>query len=191
MASAYYKIWRIKQQNFNEGETDVPLYRRITTMGQTSYAYGGVKKVKVRRGTCNNPANYIYLKFLANDGKYKFIQFDRIHTEDTTSENIGKVSKLNTSFISGQGSSYNIGYTGKRFINASVMLDNEAYKTASDIFTSPRVYMQVNETDELTDNDSNWLLVTVENEGGSFNTKKNSQRLSLRIELPEMQTITM
>lgn len=191
MASALYKFWRIKLQDYPEGETKVRFYMNRTTVGGTDVLYIGEKKVKVRRNSCDNPEKYIYLKFLDSDGRYKFIQFDRYYTSETTQEKLGTISKLSTSFINAQGSTYNIGYEQKKYINASIQLSNEEFKVNYGLFSSPRVYMQVNETTALNDGDENWVLVSVENVGGGFNSKKNSQTLSVKIELPEIFTLKM
>lgn len=191
MASAYYKIWRVKKQNFQEGDTEVNVYYDRTVLGNTSTYLAGTKTVRVRRNSCSNPEKYIYLKFLDTDGKYKFIQFERIYTSETEAEEIGRVSKLNSSFTSAQGNKYSLGYTAKKYINASVNLSNDEYNAAAGLFVSPRVYLQINETSDLNDEENNWLLVNVTNEGGAFMSKKNSQILSVRIELPDQHTIKM
>ena len=191
MASNFYKFWRIKKQGFEAGETRVNMYRLRTLIGESGYMYSGYKTVKVRRNTCSDPEKYIYLKYLDSDNRYKFLQLNRLYTSSVSAESLGTVSKLSTNFATAQGKSYSLGYTASKSINASVELPNEEYEAAQGLFFSPRVYLQINETTALTDGDENWLLVTVENTGGEYVSKKNSQILSVRIQLPETNTIKM
>ena len=187
MASSYYKLKRLKVV---AGETDetYEIYWHYTS-GQTQVdEHVATKTVRIRRTAC--PGKYIYLKYLASDGLYRFLAFDTHYTSTMQSESIGQVSKLSTSFHTAQAPNYNIGQKSTKQITAvAKSVKNDQFLTYMDVFNSPRVYMQIDANAE--DDDSNWVLVTVADSGNQFKEKKGSQTFSCVITLPDVQTITM
>lgn len=133
--------------------------------------------------------NYRYLKYLNRYGQYRFYPFNsRWQTKDTP-KLIGKIGQLVTSIYSDQGETKNIGYTNERKITmvADDVLNDEL-DLLSDIYTSPRVYLQVGTGDTAAD----WVRVTVQSSNNMVRQRKGTtSKVELTVTLPEWYNITM
>lgn len=185
MASKKYKITRLKIQNINDGVHSVKLYKHKNDKIQELCT-----KTVVVRNFCKGKS--IYLKYLSNDGRYKFISFCKYSINNHSGESLGSISRLTTDLYSGKSSSEQIGYDKSSSITATVTnVGFDEFKEISDVVTSSKVYMQVNEnSDSINDSEENWILVTVDG-NMQYNTKNPSQNFILNINLPKQYTITL
>lgn len=185
MASDFYKIYRLKLQNLPAGQTRIPMYVYNTFLEESELI--GEKIINVKPA-CGDPSKYIYLKYLSSDGQYRFCKLERIYTSAEQNDSLGKVSKMSTSFTSAQGDKYNIGYKTTKMITCRTTVKNDEFVEYLNLLRSPMVYLQKDE--ELSDYDSNWILVTVSGENVMQN-KKSAQSFNVTITLPAIQNIRM
>ena len=185
MASTRYKLQRYKFQKYQSGMIDIKLWRYFGTGSE----YFCQKKVEVIGGLCDNVSKYIYIKYLASDGKYKFIPFKRSIVLQQSDDKVGDVSTLIESASGLTSGSMTIGYTTHKQLQLTTPVSNEQYLTYVDVLSSPRVYLQ-KDTDELIDSNTNWIPVTVEG-GNSYSVVKPKEIFSITITLPEYNNLKM
>lgn len=138
----------------------------------------------------NNTGNKI-LKFLDNEGKYRFVNFNVFWEMNDDVELIGKTNKLVGSLLKAQSNKYVLGY--KKTRRMKLMKENvsdEICLLLSDIYTSPFIYLYIG--DGTTDIEKDWLLVT--NLSTTNQVKKpkgQNNKIEIEIELPEQFTTTL
>lgn len=147
------------------------------------------KKVEVIGGVCEDVSNYVYIKYLASDGTYKFIPFKRSIVLQQNDSKVGDISSLIESASGLTSGSMTMGYTTYKQLQLTTPVTKEQYLTYVDVLSSPRVYLQ-NDTDELIDTNINWIPVTVEG-GNSYNVVKPREIFTITITLPEYNNLKM
>jgi hypothetical protein len=133
--------------------------------------------------------DYKYLKYLDRNGQYRFAVFNNRWQSKDTPKAIGKIQQLITNLQTDQGSTKNVGYTNERKLTlvADDVLSDEL-DILSDIYTSPRVYLQIGTGDTAAD----WLLVDVTSSDNLVRRKKgNTSKVELTVTLPEWYNVTM
>lgn len=183
MSSTRYRLQRYKFQKYQTGIIDINLWR-YGSEGSEQFCQ---KKVEVIGGVCNEPGNYVYIKYLASDGKYKFIPFVKSVTLQQTDSEIGQASTIITSLKGPSTGKASMGYTTYKQMVLSTPVNKEQYLTYIDVLSSPRVYLQ-KDTIDLNDEDENWILVEVSG-GNTYNVKKPKDIFTITITLPEYNNI--
>jgi len=135
--------------------------------------------------------DYRYLKYLDRNGQYRFYPFNnRWETKDNPKK-IGKINQLITNLLDDQGDSKSVGYTKERkLVLVADDVTEDELDFLCDIYTSPRVYLEVGTgaTDEAKD----WVLVDVSSRDNLVRRKKgNTSKVELTVTLPEWYNITM
>ena len=182
MSSTRYKLQRYKFQKYPTGVVDINLWRYGESVKQFCK-----KKVEVIGGVCNEPDNYVYIKYLSSDGKYKFIPFVRSIVLQQTDSEIGQMSTLVTSLKGPNTGSASMGFTTYKQMVLTTPVNHEQYLTYEDVLSSPRVYLQ-KDTIDLRDEEENWILVKVEG-GNSYNVRKPKDVFTITITLPVYNNI--
>lgn len=185
MGSTRYKLQRYKFQKYQTGIIDINLWK----YEEDSAEQFCQKKVEVIGNICDNVEGYKYIKYLASDGKYKFIPFVRSVTLQQNDTSIGEVSTLITSLKGSNVGKASIGFSTNKQMVLSTPVDKNQYLTYVEVLSSPRVYLQ-KDTDELRDEDENWLLVTVDG-GNTYNIRKPKDIFTITITLPDYNNIRM
>lgn len=182
MASERYSVTRFKVDNLEKGVHKVKLYKHY--LGQNKVL---CEKTVIASHTCGK---YIYLKYLASDGRYKFMMFDRNIRLSGQNDSIGEGSAFPYSLDSMVSPTYSLGYSSVRTVSCGVVVDAEKYAYVSDILSSPKVYMQIKEKPfEVNDLEDNWLEVTVQG-SNEFPVKKGMSVFNVTVTLPEYNSIT-
>lgn len=186
MASTRYKLQRYKFQRYETGEYDINLWRtdddRMTNFCK--------KKVEVIGRKCLVPGDYAYIKYLDTEGQYRFITFDRFLTYQQNDEPIGQVSRLVTSLENAGSNTNGLGYVTSKQLMLSTKVTKEQYQEYIEVLQSPRVYLQ-KDTEDLLDEDKNWILVNVSSSSTQYNSKKPRETFSIVVTLPETNNIIM
>ena len=135
--------------------------------------------------------NYRYLKYLDRNGQYRFYPFnDRWETKDSAKK-IGKINQLITNLLTDQGDSKNVGYTSERKI--TMVADDvvaDELEILSDIYVSPRVYLEIG--DGTTDIAKDWVRVDVTGNNAVSRIKKGTTtKVTITVTLPDRYNITM
>ena len=185
MASTRYKLQRYKFQKYQTGIVDIKLWK---------YANGGSedfcqKRVEVIGGHCDGVDTYVYIKYLASDGKYKFIPFKHSIILQQMDSKKGDISSFIESASGLTSSEVPIGYSTYKKMQLSTPTTKAQYLTYVDVLSSPRVYLQ-KDTEELIDNNTNWIPVTVEG-SNSFSVVKPKEMFTINITLPEYNNLSM
>lgn len=132
---------------------------------------------------------YQYLKYLDRNGQYRFFPFNNRYQTKDAPKLIGKINQLVTNIYSDQGDSKNVGYTNER--KMTLVADDvyaDELDILSDIWNSPRVYLQVGTGDTAVD----WVRVTVSASDATTRRRKgNSGKVEITVTLPEWYNITM
>jgi hypothetical protein len=134
---------------------------------------------------------YRYIKFLDRNGQYRFYPFNSRWESKDAPKKIGKINQLITNILTDQTDSKNVGYTNERKITlvADDVLNDEL-EILSDIYTSPRVYLEIG--DGTTDGLKDWLQVDISSSDNLIRRKKGStSTVKLTVTLPEWYNITM
>lgn len=130
----------------------------------------------------------IILKYLDKNGQYRFYPFTKYYQTKDAPELIGTANKFITNILSDQTNKQNIGFKNERRIELSADVPNEELEKLVDIYTSPRVYMYIGNTDAAKD----WIEVNqIVSDPVIKRRKKNTGRIDITIVLPENYSITM
>lgn len=183
MASNRYKVTRYKVDDLPKGVNHITLWKHY--LGQNKEL---CTKTVIASG--NECAKSVYLKYLASDGKYRFMCFDRNVRMGSNQTSLGNGQGIPTNLNVAVAPTYSLGYSSNRTIQAAVVCDLMRYAMLSDILTSPKVYLQTGETPYLIDDDEkNWIEVQVSGEN-TIPVKKGTTVFSITITLPEYNSIT-
>ena len=131
-----------------------------------------------------------YLKYLDNNGYFRFFPFNKFFEIKGSAKSIGTINKIVENIKSSQSNVSQIGYENTVTVEVTAEgLTFEELTILSAIYESPRVYYYIGSgTDEKKD----WLEVTIKSKDGLYRKKKgNSYTVELTITLPERQTIKM
>jgi len=133
--------------------------------------------------------NDLILKYIDENGQYRFYPFSRFFETYDTPAKIGSTDKFLTSILSDQSDKRNIGYTNSRQIDATAEADADQLEKLKALYTSPRVYLY---TGSGQDTATDWLEVEVRAGRPIVKRRKaNAGSISITIVLPKHYTITM
>lgn len=184
MASERYRITRLKLDDLTKGKHVITLYKHYLHKNQPL-----CQKTVIAADSCTN--GKIYCKYLADDGKYKFILFDRGVQLSQNTDGGSSSTNIPYSTTDMTSTSEELGYSTVRMITASVTCDLDKYRTLESIQNSPRVYIQWNDnTFTPEDTDANWLLCKITMNGNTFPMKKGVARVSVTITLPQVFSLS-
>ena len=183
MASNRYRITRYKVDDLPKGINKVVLWKHY--LGQNKEL---CTKTVIASG--NECAKTVYLKYLASDGKYKFMCFDRNVRMGGQQTSLGNGQQIPNGLNDAKSPTYSLGYRSNRTIQCSVNCDLVKYTQLADILTSPKVYLQTGEAPFLVnDEPENWIEVQVSGEN-NIPVKKGVTVFSVTVTLPEYNSIT-
>lgn len=132
-----------------------------------------------------------YMKYLDRNGQYRFYPFNPMWETKDSPKKIGQINQLITNILIDQGGSKSVGYTNDRKLTlvADDVLNDEL-DILSDVYTSPRVYLEIG--DGTTDEAKDWVRVDVVSSDNLVRRKKgNTSKVQLTVTLPEWYNITM
>lgn len=135
--------------------------------------------------------DYKILKYLDQDGKYRFYPFNKYYNKQDAPKQIGTINKTIESLLTSQSDSKNIGYNNTRSLTLTAdYVTNDEMELLSSLFLSPAVYLYIGngQDDDYT---NTWLQVTVKGDGVIKQNKKNARKLTVEVTLPEFYTQTL
>lgn len=183
MASERYRITRYKIDNLDKGVHKLVLWKHYLKQNKELCT-----KTIISSDSCGKG---VYLKYLASDGKYKFMFFEKSVTFSGESTSNGNGIGLPNSLVSSVSPTYSLGYSSVRTLQVSTTVDLEKYKILADIVSSPKVYLQTKEeTYNINDEEENWIEVQVSG-NNSIPLKKGISTFSLLVTLPEYNSIKL
>lgn len=186
MASSIYKLQRYKFQKLPAGETTLIFYYHDSESDESGELCR--KKVIVDRSSCDNVGK-TYLKYLCPDGRYRFAYFTKSFKLQQTDSSTGEANRLVTDLETSQSSKETISIETVKSLELSTQVTQEQYEQYVWLLQSPRVYLQ-RDTEELNDEDENWVLVTVTG-SPAYNTKKPRQTFTVTVTLPPYNNMIM
>jgi hypothetical protein len=153
-----------------------------------SISVGNVPIELIKRKICSDD---LVIKYLDRNGMYCFYNLQKYYSTNEDSVKIGEVNNvIQTSLKNAQATDLNVGYKSNRKISAVAEVENDFLQYFSDIYSSPRVYLQINKTEPETD--GNWLQIGIRSGEGLVRASKgNKTVVQLTIELPTQYNITM
>jgi hypothetical protein len=169
-------FYRYKYDNLTVGDHVITV-----TINDVSYS----KTVRINP-FCDNS---LYLKYIDHNGQYRFYIFNPYYEKKESPKLIGSANNVITELLTAQSNTKNIGYTSERIITAIAYdVPQDELDLLSDLYTSPRIYLQIGSTDNTKD----WLLVTVKSKDNLIKRKKgNFYNVEIEITLPDTNTIKM
>ena len=140
----------------------------------------------IARETCTG---WRQLKWLDQNGQYRFFAFLDLYLVKDTPKPIGKTSNFITSLFDSQTDAKNIGSTNDRTITLrATNVTAEEREILSSIFTSPKVFLY---TGNFTkDEKSDYVQVDVKGDNVVRFEKSKPSKVDLTITLPKYYTIT-
>lgn len=143
--------------------------------------FGGTSKVIIRP-KCTD---FKYLKYIDTNGFYRFFTFNNRWLQKDNPTQIGSTNNLITSLKDSLSSVNNVGYKNERVLSLTAQLvTEEELNCLVDIYTSPRVYLNVGPGKE------DWVLVTLSGDGIGKRRLNAFGKVSVDIILPETYQIT-
>lgn len=130
------------------------------------------------------------LKYLDNNGQYRYYPFNKFFETKDTPKLIGTVGKIITSILDSQSNSQNIGYDNERVLSltADEVSEDELILLAH-LWHSPRVYLYVGTTGN---EDKDWVEVTVINSDSVLRRRKGvTGSVNVSVLLPKFFTVKM
>jgi len=125
-----------------------------------------------------------YLKWLDNDGYYRFYPFNKFYETQLSAELIGTANKFITNILTDQTNRENIGSDVDKIESLTATnVDSEALDIFSSIYASPRVLARIS-------NDK-WVQVTLTGDGISRRRKSTGGKIDIQITYPEYFNIKM
>lgn len=184
MSSQRYRLLRYKLDDLTKGIHKITLYKHY--LRKTASL---CEKTVIASDSCID--GKIYLKYLASDGLYKFILFDRgVNLLQNTNEG-SRSYNIPYSTTDMTGSTKELGYSKTRMITASVNVDIDKYRILESIQDSPRVYVQINDkTFTPEDTEKNWVMCNVQMNSNNFPVKKGRALISITITMPEVFSVS-
>ncbi len=171
--------YRYKRDNWGEGNHTAFLF--------IDGVYAAEKYVVIK-GWCTNDR---LVKYLDNNGQYRFYPFNRNWESKDKPTLLGKTNELITNILTAQSNSKNVGYKNERII--TLIADEvtaDELTILSQIYTSPRVYLYIG--DGTTDEAKDWVLVEVKSSDNSNRRKRGSfSKVQIECILPEWFSINM
>lgn len=131
------------------------------------------------RDFCNSD---LLLKFLDNDGQYRFLGLSSYYQKSVSPQKIGDVDRIVTSLQTDKGDKRRIGYNTSVIITGSIdsLSESELLATA-DLFSSNDVELRIG---------AKWVQVFVQGDGIIKPGKGKFKDLTVNLELPRSYNIT-
>ena len=130
------------------------------------------------------------LKWLDDNGQYRFFSFLELYSIKDNSKSIGETNNFITSLLSSQSDTKNIGQTTERsIILRAVNVSSEERQILSSLGNSPRIYLYVGDftKDEAVD----YILVNVKTDGIAKKEKPRAGNFEVTVNLPKYYNQTM
>jgi len=170
--------YRYKKENLNAGNIDVTFY--VNGLPYVTH------RIKARE-TCTG---WRQLKWLDENGQYRFFAFSELYQIKNNSKSLGLASSFITSLFDSQSESKNIGQSNEQIlILRAVNVTSEERLILSSLATSPRIYLYTG--DFTKDEKSDYVLVTVKTDGVIRNEKQRPNNFEVTVTLPKHYTTTM
>ena len=169
--------YRYKLEGLTKGVTNVTFY--------VNYLPFVTHRV-IARETCTG---WRQLKWLDQNGQYRFFAFLDLYLVKDAPKPIGKTSNFITSLFDSQTDAKNIGQTNDRTLTLrAINITAEEREILSSIFTSPKVFLYVG--DFTKDEKSYYVQVDVKGDNVVRFEKSKPSKVDLTITLPKYYTIT-
>jgi hypothetical protein len=141
---------------------------------------GCTAKVIVKK----NCPEFKYLKYMDTNGFYRFFPFNERWQQTDRTTLIGQTNNIVLSLKDSAGQKKNVGYKNTRVLSlVAENVSTEELEILTDIYSSPRVYLNNGDKDD-------WILVTLKGDGVTRRRKKYFDKFTVTIELPERYAIT-
>lgn len=149
-----------------------------------NYAHAATKSIVVKE-FCDDSK---LLKFLDKNGQYRFYPFNRFYETKDKPKLLGKTSKIIETILNYQSESNIVGYKNERILSliADSVSESEML-ILSDIYTSPKVYLNIGEGDLIKD----WVQVEIKKGKKVAMRKTKFGTIELDVILPKWFTIKM
>ncbi len=136
--------------------------------------------------TCDNG---IILKYIDNNGQYRFLSLNSRYETQDNPELIGKADKSVLSLLDSGGATRDIGFKNNPVVSASVVVTSENLAKITSMYSSPRVLMYVGSG---ADTPADWVFVSLDISNPITKIRKGiSLKLDVQIELQEKFSIKM
>ena len=169
--------YRYKLEGLTKGVTNITFY--VNALPYVTH------KV-IARDTCTG---WRQLKWIDQNGQYRFSSFLDLYTIKDNPKPIGKTSNFITSLFDSQTDAKNIGQTNDRTLTLrAINVTAEEREILSSIFTSPKVFLYVG--DFTKDEKSDYVLVDVKGDNVVRFEKSKPSKVDLTVTLPKHYTIT-
>ena len=169
--------YRYKLEGVTKGVTNITFFVNLAPY---------VTHKVLARETCTE---WKQLKWLDQDGQYRFFAFLDLHSIKDSPKQIGQTSQFITSLFDSQSDTKSIGQTNERSLTlrATNVTASERLILSS-IFTSPRVYLYTG--DFSKDEKSDYVLVDIKADNLVRNEKGKASQFDVTVTLPKYYTIT-
>lgn len=170
--------YRYKKEGLNFGNTDVTFY--VNGLPFVTH------RIKARE-TCTG---WRQLKWLDENGQYRFFAFSELYQIKDSPKQIGSASAFIASLFDSQSDTRNIGQSNDRTMTLrAVNVTAEERLILSSLATSPRVYLYTG--DFTKDEKSDYVLVAVKVDGIVRTEKQRANTFEVTVTLPKHYTTTM
>ena len=138
----------------------------------------------------------LLIKYLDQNGEYRFWVFNKFFEVQDNSKNLGFVNNFYATSENATAENLSLGQSTIRTYNAFTNVPEIWLNEFSDIYTSPRIYLLRYNGETMQDNtdfDScgSWLQVTAKTEGIRKKRKGGNLNANITFTLPEISNITM
>lgn len=129
----------------------------------------------------------VYLKWLNTEGAYSYWLFDKFFNETIEASEIDRVTTNNFSNIysNSEGQSIITGKEAGKEMTIKTLVDENDYQHLKSLMTSPFVQLW---SEQKPFQVGQWLNIKVTNRNIQYSNKRGKNKVSLDIELPEVQT---
>lgn len=143
-------------------------------------------KTLIVKDVCANET--VKVKYLDKNGYYREYPFNNYWEGRDNPVKIGTTNKLITALLTDKTGNQNIGYKNNRIIGlVATEVTPSELELLSDLFTSPRVYVSFDQS-----NDTTWYEVDAKSRTGIYKTRKGTfTRVELEITMPENFSVKM
>ena len=170
--------YRYKLEGLTKGVTNVTFYVNALPF---------VTHKVLARETCTG---WRQLKWLDDNGQYRFFAFLELYSIKDTSKSIGKTSNFIDSLMSTQSDTKNIGQsTDRNLILRAINVTSEERAILSSLGSSPRVFLYVG--DFTKDEKVDYVQVEVKTDGVALKEKQRPSNFEVTVMLPKRYNQTM
>lgn len=166
-------------------------YKTLAAEGKTIQLYvngapGPVVTIKAPLDCCDGGR---VLKFLDSKGQFRFWAFNEYYEVRDRPSQIGSTNDFITNILSDASNSRNVGYRNDRTLELVTEVTEEQLPYFTDLYTSPKVYLYIGESN--SDNEKDWLEVEVSGDNIVRRRKAASGKINVSVVLPEWFTIKL